>query len=423
MESLVKQTGKEISMYSNTCRFCGNQLATTFVDLGMSPLSNSYVKEEDLNKGEVFYPLHALVCEKCFLVQLNYVQMPQDIFGDYAYFSSYSESWLKHAQELAFNAVRRFNLNSDSKIIEVASNDGYLLQYFRELNFNVLGIEPSANVAACAIEKGISTIVDFFGTRLAHRLITEKQEADLIIGNNVLAHVPDINDFIEGMKMILKPGGTIIMEFPHLLRLIEGNQFDTIYHEHFSYISLLAADKIFKAHDLCIYDVEELTTHGGSLRIYAKHADNSLLKTSAAVKKVLDDEIDFKLDQVGTYAMFSEKVRRVKYNILDLLIKIKNSNKEIAGYGAPAKGNTLLNYCGIRSDFISYTVDRNPYKQGKYLPGTHIPVFSPEKIKDTKPDYILILPWNIKDEVISQLAYIRDWGGKFIIPVPEIEVI
>lgn len=409
-------------MYTNVCRFCGNQLNTTFVDLGMSPLANSFVKEEDLSRSETFYPLHALVCGKCFLVQLNYIHVPQDIFSDYAYFSSYSESWLQHAREFASKAVSKFRPGSDYRIIEIASNDGYLLQYFKEMDLTVLGIEPSANTAACAVKKGIPTIVDFFGTRLARSLVSQNQETDLVIGNNVLAHVPEINDFVKGMKIILKPYGTIVMEFPHLLKLIERNQFDTIYHEHYSYISLLAADKIFRAHGLCIYDVEEIPTHGGSLRIYAGHEGVFAEKVSCSVKKVINDEIEFGLNRLETYGRFYEKVRRTKYNILELLIKIKSNNKEIAGYGAPAKGNTLLNYCGIGPEFISYTVDRNPYKQGKYLPGTHIPVFSPEKIRETKPDYVFVLPWNLSDEIIRQMAYIREWGGKFIIPVPEVEV-
>lgn len=404
------------------CRFCGNELRITFADLGMTPLSNSYISEEELDNNEVFFPLHAFVCNKCYLVQVIDVQTPEQIFGKYAYFSSYSDSWLYHSRKFAALAIEKFNLNRKSHVVEIASNDGYLLQYFRDAGIPVLGIDPASNVALEAEKRGIPTIVDFFGAGLAGELAEKGKAADLIIGNNVLAHVPDINDFVSGMKTLIRPHGTITMEFPHLLKLMAGNQFDTIYHEHFSYISLTAAINIFLAHNLRIYDVEEIPTHGGSLRIYACHSNDGR-KSGKNLKKVLDDELTAGLTNMETYERFSRKVKEVKFSILKLLIELKQKNKKIAGYGAPAKGNTLLNYCGIRSDFIEYTVDRNPYKQGKYLPGTYIPVFSPDKLKETKPDYIFILPWNLKDEIIEQISFTRDWGGKFIIPIPEIEVL
>ncbi len=415
--------GKDDKMHFAKCRFCGKKLTVTFTDLGITPLSNSFISLKNLYRSEVFYPLHAMVCEECLLVQVIDVQTPKEIFSEYAYFSSYSDSWLNHAKEYAQMIISKLMLGRDSNVIEIASNDGYLLQYFNEYDILVLGIEPAANVAACAAKKGVPTIVDFFGVGLANKLAKGGQFADLIIGNNVLAHVPDINDFVEGMRRILAPGGTITLEFPHLLKLIEGNQFDTIYHEHFSYISLLAAIKIFKAHDLCIYDVEEIPTHGGSLRIYVGHFSDTYKKVSSAVDKVLSDEINRGLNSINVYKLFAENVKRIKYSILELLISLKQDGKVIVGYGAPAKGNTLLNYCGIRTDFISFTVDRNPYKQGKYLPGTHIPILDPDKIKETKPEYVFVMPWNIKDEIIQQLEFIREWGGKFIIPIPEIEVI
>lgn len=409
-------------MKKRLCRFCGNELRITFADLGMTPLSNSYITGEELDKKETFYPLHAFVCDKCCLVQVMDVQTPEQIFGEYAYFSSYSDSWLDHCRKFAAFAIEKFNLGKNSHVVEIASNDGYLLQYFRDAGIQVLGIDPASNVALEAEKRGIPTIVDFFGASLADDLVKKGKSADLIIGNNVLAHVPDINDFVSGMKTLLRPYGTITMEFPHLLKLMSGNQFDTIYHEHFSYISLTAAINIFSAHNLRIYDVEEIPTHGGSLRIYACRSDDCR-KPGKNLEKVLGDELLAGLTEMEAYERFSEKVIETKFSILKLLIELKQKNKRIAGYGAPAKGNTLLNYCGIRSDFIEYTVDRNPYKKGKYLPGTHIPVFSPDKLKETKPDYVFILPWNLKDEIIEQTSFIRDWGGKFIIPVPEIEVL
>lgn len=407
---------------TNSCRFCGSQLRHTFVDLGVSPLANSYLKAEQLQQMESFYPLHIYVCEKCFLVQLPVFQTPEDIFTDYAYFSSYSESWLRHARDYVELMVERFGFNSDSQVIEIASNDGYLLQYFKEKRIPVLGIEPAENVAKAAQEAGITTIVKFFGTRTAAELIEDNKKSDLILGNNVLAHVPDLNDFVEGMKYLLKPQGIITMEFPHLLRLMDENQFDTIYHEHFSYFSFITVEKVFQKHGLTIFDVEELSTHGGSLRIFARHNDDASKTIGESVLELKNREETARFNKLEYYLSFTEKVKNTKLNILDFLITAKREGKSIAGYGAPAKGNTLLNYCGIRSDFIDYTVDRSPHKQGHYLPGTHIPIYHPDKIKDTKPDYLLILPWNIKDEIMKQMSHIRDWCGKFVVLIPEVKI-
>ncbi|MDX2256970.1 MAG: class I SAM-dependent methyltransferase [Pseudanabaenaceae cyanobacterium bins.39] len=405
------------------CRFCKTDLKHTFVDLGMSPLSNSYLKAEQLNKSENFYPLHTYVCDRCLLVQLEEFESPDHIFSDYAYFSSYSDSWLKHCQQYTTLMIDRFGLSQSSQVMEIASNDGYLLQYFQKQQVPVLGIEPAANVAKVAIAKGINTIVKFFGVTTAQELVAQGQQADLLLGNNVLAHVPDINDFVAGMQIALKPDGVITMEFPHVLQLINQNQFDTIYHEHFSYLSLITVTQIFAAHGLTIFDVEELPTHGGSLRIYAKHQGNRDLAISDRLIALQDKEKDAGLDQVSTYLKFSEQVIATKHKLLNFLIDIKRSGKTIVGYGAPAKGNTLLNYCGIRRDFLDYTCDRSPHKQGQFLPGTHIPIYAPEQIRATEPDYVLILPWNLKEEIQEQLAYIREWGGKFIVPIPEVEVL
>jgi SAM-dependent methyltransferase len=372
---------------------------------------------------ERFYPLHAYVCDNCYLVQLQEFIPPKDIFGEYAYFSSYSDFWLSHASNYVDMIVERLNLNRKSSVIEIASNDGYLLQYFLKQNITVLGIEPAANVAKVAIDKGIPTIVDFFTLKKSHELVNKGQRADLIIGNNVLAQVPDLNDFVEAMRVLLKPDGTITMEFPHLMKLIDGVQYDTIYHEHFSYFSLITIEKIFNAHSLTVFDVEELPTHGGSLRVYATHKENVSKPISNRVNDLRSKEIQQGYNQLEKYYSFAETVVYSKYNLLKLLIKLKLNKKSIAGYGAPGKGNTLLNYCGIRTDFLDYTVDRNPYKHGKYLPGTHIPIYPPNKIMETKPDYILILPWNIKDEILKQLSYIKEWGGKFIVPIPTAEII
>ena len=410
-------------MTQGKCRFCKTTLKHTFVDLGMSPLSNSYLKLEQLNKAEKFYPLHAYVCEQCLLVQLEEFESPDHIFSDYAYFSSYSDSWLDHAKQYTSLMIDRFGFNESSQIIEIASNDGYLLQFFQEHNIPVLGVEPAANVAQVAEAKGISTLVKFFGVQTAHELLEQGKASDLLLGNNVLAHVPDINDFVAGMKIILKPEGIITMEFPHLWQLINQNQFDTIYHEHFSYLSFTTVEKIFAQHGLTLFDVEELPTHGGSLRIYGKHDRNQKLVVSDRVTLLKAKEQRAGLDNIEAYLQFGDRVMSTKRKLLSFLIELKDAGKIIVGYGAPAKGNTLLNYCGIRTDLLDYTCDRSPHKQGLFLPGTHIPIYHPDKIAETKPDYVLILPWNLKDEIRSQLSYIRDWGGKFVVPIPEVEVL
>ena len=404
------------------CRFCSNLLKHTFVDLGMSPLSNAYLKLDTINKAEKFYPLHTYVCDNCFLVQLEEFETPDHIFSDYAYFSSYSETWLRHAENYTELMIKRFGLNANSQVIEIASNDGYLLQYFQKQNIPVLGIEPAANVAKVAEEKGIPSLVKFFGVSTAQELVAQGIQADLLLGNNVLAHVPDLNDFVAGMKIVLKPDGILTMEFPHVLQLILQNQFDTIYHEHFSYFSFLTVEKVFATHGLTLFDVEELPTHGGSLRIYGQHNDGKK-PVSDRVSLLKSKEIDAGLEQRETYLGFGEQVKATKRHLLNFLIDIKNQGKSVVGYGAPAKGNTLLNYCGIRTDLLDYTVDRSPYKQDLFLPGTHIPIYHPDKIIETKPDYLLILPWNIKDEIIEQMSHIREWGGQFVVPIPQVEVI
>lgn len=388
----------------------------------MSPLCESYLSPDHLNQMEPFYPLHVYVCGKCFLVQLQEYVTPEHIFGDYAYFSSYSDSWLAHAKKYTDQMVERLAIGAQSLVVEVASNDGYLLQYFAEKQIPVLGIEPAANVAAVAVRKGVSTIVKFFGTETARELAASGQKADLLLGNNVLAQVPDLNDFLAGLKILLKPTGVITMEFPHLQRLMEGNQFDTIYHEHYSYFSLLTAEKIFAAHGLTLFDVEELPTHGGSLRIFVRHVEDSSKLVTSHVTDLRAREESAGYTKMESYSCFAEQVKETKRKLLEFLIHAKRTGKKIAGYGAPGKGNTLLNYCAIRSDFLEYTVDRNPYKHGRFLPGTHVPIFPPERIRETQPDYLLILPWNLKDEIIKQNAFIREWGGKFVVPIPEVKV-
>ena len=405
---------------AGTCRFCDAALTHSFCDLGMSPLSNSFVSAENLNAMEPFYPLHAFVCESCFLVQLDEFESPEEIFSDYAYFSSYSDSWLEHSKRYTELMIERLGLNTESSIIEIASNDGYLLQYFANRGIPVLGVEPAANVAAVAIDKGIATHVGFFGVDTATELRDARGQADLLLGNNVLAHVPDINDFVAGLAILLKTDGVITMEFPHLLKLIEFNQFDTIYHEHFSYLSLLSVERIFEAHGLQVFDVDELSTHGGSLRIYARHDDAQSVTTKIDALRKAEKKAG--LDRISTYAAFGDKVEATKRNLLKFLIDAKAEGKRIVAYGAPAKGNTLLNYCGVRRDFIDFTVDRSPAKQNRYLPGTHIPILAPEKIDESRPDYVLILPWNIKEEIVGKMRHIRDWGGKFVVPIPTVEV-
>ena len=413
---------KTAAGHATPCRFCGQPLEQTFVDLGMSPLCESYLTAEQINQMEPFYPLHVFVCGKCFLVQLHQYVSAEHIFSDYAYFSSYSDSWLAHSKRYTDLMVERFGLDRRSLAVEVASNDGYLLQYFVEKGIPVLGIEPAANVAEVALKKNVPTVVKFFGVQTARELAVEGKQADLMLGNNVLAQVPDLNDFVAGMKILLKPRGVITIEFPHLMRLMAENQFDTIYHEHFSYFSLLTSEKIFSAHGLTIFDVDELTTHGGSLRIYARHAEDASKPVGPRVLELRRRELDAGFDTMKCYASFAEQVKETKRKLLDFLVKAKREGKQIAGYGAPGKGNTLLNYCAIRTDFLDYTVDRSPYKQGKFLPGTHIPIHHPDRLRQTRPDYVLILPWNLKDEIMELNGYVREWGGKFVVPIPEVKV-
>jgi hypothetical protein len=421
-QELVSAGPPEHAGPAAACRFCGHRLHITFVDLGKSPLCESFLTVEGLNAMEPFYPLHVFVCDRCFLVQLGEFVSPSDIFSHYAYFSSYSTSWLAHMKAYTDQVISRFTLDRRSLVMELASNDGYLLQYFHAREIPVIGIEPAVNVAEVAIGKGIPTLTRFFGVALARELAADGKRPDLLVGNNVLAQVPDINDFVEGMAIVLKEDGIITMEFPHLVRLIEGNQFDTIYHEHFSYFSLTTVEKIFAAHGLVLFDVEELSTHGGSIRIYARHANNDAKPVLERVTKLRNTEHSLGITDPSYYEAFSERVKETKRKLLSFLVQAKSEGKTIVGYGAPGKGNTLLNYCGIRSDFLDYTVDRNPFKHGKYLPGTHIPIFDPAKIKETKPDYLLILPWNLKDEIMIEHAYVRDWGAQFVTPIPEVTV-
>ena len=410
----------ELATHS-ACRFCAGALTHSLCDLGMSPPSNRYLRPEQLKEMEPFYPLHAYVCDQCWLVQLEQFHSPEEIFAnDYAYFSSFSESWLAHCKNYCEQMQKTYAIGKNSLVIEIASNDGYLLQNFVRAGIPALGIEPAANVAKTAIEKGVPTRVEFFGTACAKKLVAEGKQADLLLGNNVLAHVPDLNDFVMGLRMLLKPDGVITFEFPHLLKLMQENQFDTIYHEHFCYFSLLSINTVFAHHGLTIFDVEQLPTHGGSLRIHACHTGRR--KAGGAVDAVMSAEKSYGLDTIAAYDKFAEQVRETKRKLLEFLIAAKRAGKKIVGYGAAAKGNTLLNYCGVRSDFIDYVVDLNPHKQNMLLPGTHIPIHSPEKIKQTKPDYVLILPWNIRDEVKKQHGYIAEWGGQFVVPIPEVKV-
>jgi SAM-dependent methyltransferase len=406
------------------CRSCSSNLEKPFLSLGNAPLSNAFLTENDMQEMEPYYPLEVYVCRNCFLVQIDEFVSARRIFSsDYAYYSSYSESWLQHCKEYAEMTVERFGLKDTSYVIEIGSNDGYLLQYYKQYGIPLLGIEPAANTAEVAIRDGIPTDIAFFNESYARKLGKSSGRADLIIGNNVLAHNPNLNSFVKGLKIALKPEGIITMEFPHLLRLFEGNQFDTIYHEHYSYFSLYAVMRLFERHNLELFDVDEIGTHGGSLRIYAKHKKDKTKMITENVETVLGSEESFGLFDLATYYDFAEKVKRIKRETLKLLINLKDERKKIVGYGAPAKGNTLLNYYGVRTDFLDYTVDRNPQKQGKYLPGTHIPIKDTVEIAGDKPDYIFILPWNIKDEIIEQMKYIRQWGGKFIVPIPEVEVV
>ena len=400
-----------------TCRFCSAPLSEIVADLGVLPLANAYVHPDRLLEPEPFYPLVAYVCGLCFLVQIAAVETPEHLFSDYAYFSSYADTSLAHARAYAMAIRERLGLGAQSQVIEIASNDGYLLQYFRDAGIPVLGIEPAANVGAVARERGIETWTRFFGAATANEIAGR---ADLLIANNVLAHVPDLNDFVEAMRIALAPRGTITIEFPHLLQMMRFTQFDTMYHEHCSYLSLLTVQRVLAAHALDVVDVEELPAHGGSLRVYARHSGADV---SATVDAVLDNERSFGLDSIETYRQFADGVRACKRALLQFLIAARDDGKRIAGYGAPAKASTLLNYCGARTDFIDYTVDRSPHKQGLYLPGTRIPIFGPEKIAETRPDYVLVLAWNLRDEIMSQMAHIREWGGRFVIPIPRAEVV
>lgn len=404
------------------CRFCQTPLNHSLVDLGTSPLCQRHIKPEHANDMEPFYPLHAFVCGECFLVQLDEYVSPSEIFDDYAYFSSYSTSWLAHAKAYCDAMVERFGINQDQLVVELASNDGYLLQYFVEKGIPVLGIEPADTVAEAAIAKGIRTEIQFFGVETAKEMAAAYGKADLLLGNNVLAHVPDINDFVGGMKLMLAEDGILTMEFPHLMRLMEENQFDTIYHEHFSYLSFFTVERIFAHHGLTLFDVEELPTHGGSIRIYGRHTQANSQPVADRIAELKAREFEKGLNKLETYRSFEEQVKETKRKLLSFLMEAKRAGKTVVGYGAPGKGNTLLNYCGIRTDFIDYTVDRNPHKQGNFLPGTRIPIYAPEKINETKPDYVLILPWNLKKEIMAQMGHVRAWGGKFVVPIPEVKV-
>jgi hypothetical protein len=415
---------REIPQQSATkpCRFCGADLHRTFVDLGMSPLCQTCPAPADLNRGEVYYPLKVYVCEQCFLVQLEEFESPENIFAEYAYFSSYSNSWLKHAEKYCNSMITNLGLNGESFVVEVASNDGYLLQYMVNQGVPVLGIEPAANVAKVAIEKGIPTLTKFFGSQLAEELVAQGCQADLVLGNNVLAQVPALNDFVEGLKILLKSTGILTLEFPHLQRLIERNEFDTIYHEHFSYFSLLTTVRILEAHGLKVFDVEELPTHGGSLRVFACRAENRSRAIQSSVCKLIAEEAQAGLASAVGYEGFGRQVKQTKSALVDFLLTAAREGKRVAGYGAPGKSATLLHYCGIGKDWMEYTVDRSAYKQGRFLPGTRIPIYHPDRIRETKPDYLVILPWNLKDEIMEQMQFIREWGGRFVVPIPKLAI-
>jgi SAM-dependent methyltransferase len=410
-------------MPANCCRFCGAELTQTFVDLGRSPLANSFLSPEQLHLMEPHYPLHVFVCTDCRLVQLAEFEKAENIFSHYLYFSSFSDLWLRHCEAYADRMAAELPLGPSSLVVEIASNDGCLLQYFKARGISVLGVEPAANIAKVAEQNGIPTKIAFFGKTTAQELADTGRAADLICANNVLAHVPDLNDFVAGLKILLKPTGTITIEFPHLLHLIEERQFDTIYHEHFSYFSLLVVDKVFARHGLTIFDVDRLSTHGGSLRIHARHAEDASRERTNGFRSVLAEEQASGLDDPTTYDRFAEAVIDVKCQLLEFLVAARRERKLVVGYGAPAKGNTLLNYCGIGPELIGFTVDRSPHKQGRYLPGVQIPIFAPERIFAAKPDYVVILPWNIQDEIIEQMGSIRAWGGKFVVAIPNLRII
>lgn len=404
------------------CRFCGAQLQETFIDLGMSPLCETFPSAAALNRGEMYYPLHVYVCEKCFLVQLEEFETPENIFSDYPYFSSYSDSYLKHAKSYVDKMIPRLGLNGQSSVIEAASNDGYLLQYFVQRGVPVLGIEPAANVAKDAVKRGVPTLVRFLGAQLATELARDGKCADLVLGNNVLAQVPNVNDFVEGLKILLRPDGVLTLEFPHLLRTIQRNEFDTIYHEHFSYFSLLTTVKIMEAHGLKIFDVDEIPTHGGSIRVYACRKESPKYTIEAIVQKLIDEEESAGLATLDGYRGFASRVKQIKLSLMDFLLNAAREGKSVVGYGAPGKSATLLHYCGVTKDLLAYTVDRNPHKHGRFCPGTRIPIYPTEQIKATKPDYVVILPWNLKEEIMEQLRYVREWGGRLVVPIPQLTI-
>jgi hypothetical protein len=406
------------------CRFCNASLTNVFIDLVNAPASNSFLTKEQLNEPETYYPLKVYTCSNCFLVQIEEYKKSDAIFNsEYVYFSSYSTSWLQHAKKYTELMIERFHFTTNSQVVEIASNDGYLLQYFKEKNVSVLGIEPTANTANVARSKGIETINEFFGTTLAQQLVEQGRKADLLLGNNVLAHVPDIVDFVKGMKLLLNDGGVITMEFPHLIQLIDNSQFDTIYHEHFSYLSFYTVKQIFESQDLEMFDVEELPTHGGSLRIYAKHKNDTGKLISENVTRLLEKELAKGISSLAYYSHFQQQALAVKVAFTEFLLQQKKTGKKVAGYGAAAKGNTLLNYCGIKNDLIEYVVDANPHKQNKWLPGSHIPVVNEDYMKESKPDYVILFPWNLKEEIVKQLSYIQEWGGQFIVPIPALQVV
>jgi SAM-dependent methyltransferase len=405
-----------------SCRFCGAPLLISLVDLGLSPLSNALVEPSGLADREPLYPLHARVCAQCWLVQLPMTESPAKIFGDYAYFSSYSTTWLEHARVYALAAMERLALGEKSLVIEIASNDGYLLKNFMARGVPVLGIEPARNVAAAAGAAGVPTRMEFFGSAFARQLAAEGARADLLIANNVLAHVPELNDFVEGLRLALKPSGTLTLEFPHLLRMIERTEFDTIYHEHVSYFSLGTAMRVLHAHGLAVNDVEEIDTHGGSLRVHARHAGPAD-KPSARVNAVVEAEKRAGLESAYAYRAFAQDVARAKGEFVAFLTDAKHAGKTVAGYGAPAKATTLLNYAGVGTALLPYTTDRSPHKQGRYIPGVRVPIHPPERIFETKPDYVVIFPWNLKDEIVDQMSAIREWGGRFAVPIPRMSTI
>ncbi len=404
------------------CRLCGAELTHTFVDLGMSPLCESYVPADRLDESETFYPLHVRQCPSCLLVQLPAYVRGEDIFSDYAYFSSYSDSWVAHARRYAHAMIDELRLGPGSLVTEVASNDGYLLQHFLARGVPVLGVEPAGNVAEAARSKGVPTVVEFLGRETGKAIAARYGQADLVAANNVFAHVPDIVDFAEGLECLVKPGGLVTLEFPHLRQLIAQTQYDTIYHEHYSYLSLLTAARALQAGGLMVVDVDELTTHGGSLRVHARPEEEAG-EPSTAVKALLDREEAAGLHTLHGHAGFASEVLRVKSDLLRFLIEAAGHGRTVAAYGAPGKGNTLLNHCGIRSDLVSYTVDRSPVKQGKYLPGTHIPIYGPEKLAETEPDYVLVLPWNLREEISTQLDYVRSWGARLVFPIPSLDIV